>query len=103
MSCCCSKIYLGFCTVDPCANFDTGLTAQTAGEYILKFSFLNTDYKIKKTFLQGAALIFPLAGINENAEVIAQIKDPAGEIVEFIFETVTYDCFILKTQLTYSL
>lgn len=103
MSCCCTKIYLGFCTVNPCANFDTGLTAQTAGEHILKFSFLNTDYQIKKTFLQGDALIFPLAGLNESAEVIAQIKDPAGDILVFVFETVEYDCFILKTQINYTL
>lgn len=103
MSCCCTKIYLGFCTVNPCANFDTGLTAQAMGTHTLKFTFLDIDYTIKKDFLLGDAIIFPLSGMNEKAEVVAQLIGPDDEVIQFEFDTVLFDCFLLKTNITYAL
>lgn len=107
MSCCCTNTYLGFCAVGTCVGdeIDTGVAADQTGTYQLVVSFLGADYIITEDFNAADDLVFPTNGLNEEAEMSAHIIKPDGTKVEFVEneDGVTYDCFILKTKISYAL
>lgn len=102
MGCCCEKIYQGFCEIDTCAPFESGLVAQVAGEHSLHFNFLGIGYSKTKEFALGAELNFELDKLNENAEVVAQLKAPDGTVIGFMKDEIEYDCFVIKRRLNYA-
>jgi hypothetical protein len=101
MSCCCTSIF-DLCTVPSCDEEGiklTDLLAEQEGEYILKISFLDTDYNIRKEFLIDEEITFPTTALNEYQEYIARLYSPDGE--QILYEQM--DCIQFTVKPIYEL
>ena len=70
------------CAVDPCGSLVFEQTADSAGDYTLKLSFLGTTVEIVAAQVFDEPITFPLSGLNEQFTFLGQIFDEAGDLVK---------------------
>lgn len=97
---CCVKFPLNIGCFSVCDELVTGLTATVAGIHTASFSANKINVEIKKTFLVGEVLRFPLTGLNEKTAYLMTLQLPNGTTIN---PNLTNDGWFFQTVLIKSI
>lgn len=99
MPCCCSKSFR-ICDLIICDGEDLVLPIPipTDGEYTLQLDFLGDVIRKTATLSEGDNATFDKTDLNERFTYVGQVLGPLGEVITFVIDGVTYDCFEFTTK-----